>query len=82
VIKLARLKFNSIKEARLKRNKTQLDIAKAVNISESYYNLIENGKRTPPVDLAAVISRELNITLDNFFLLYNLTKCEEKQLVI
>ena len=70
-------KINSIKDAREKKHKTQLEISKAVNISESYFNLIENGKRRPPVDLAAAISKELGLNLDEFFLLYNFAKCKE-----
>jgi len=71
-------KYNSIKEARIDKKKTQLEIAKSVNISGSYLNLIENGKRRPPVDLAAAIAQELNITLDEFFLFYNFAKCKRE----
>lgn len=73
--------YSSIKEARLHEEKTQSQIAKALNISESYLNLIENGKRRPPVDLAAAISQELKITLDEFFLLYNFAKCNVKSTI-
>jgi transcriptional regulator with XRE-family HTH domain len=75
-MKMAKKKFQSIKDARISISKTQQEMAKASGISESYYNLIENGKRRPPVDLAAVLSKELNITLDDFFTLYNFTKCK------
>lgn len=67
---------NSIKEVRKEVKKTQLQIALAAGISESYYSMIENGKRRPSVDLAALLSKELSITLDSFFTLYNLTKSE------
>lgn len=73
---MAKIKFKSLKESRLNINKTQFEIAKIVGISESYYNLIENGNRVPPVNTAALIAKTLNITLDEFFLLYNFTKCE------
>jgi transcriptional regulator with XRE-family HTH domain len=82
VIKIAKIKFQTMKEARTNKDKTQLDIANAVGISESYYNLIENGKRTPPVDLAALLSKELNLSLDEFFLLYNFAKCKENKAAI
>jgi transcriptional regulator with XRE-family HTH domain len=55
-------------------------MAQAVNISESYLNLIENGKRRVTVELAAALSQELNITLDEFFALYSLAKCNKKNL--
>lgn len=82
MIKITKKKFKTIKEARLFKNKTQLDIATAIGISESYYNLIENGKRRPPVDLAANIAKEIGLTLDCFFILYNFAKCQEKQMAI
>ena len=78
MIKINNDKFQSIKDVRSKIKKTQMDIAKAVFISESYYNLIENGKRNPSVVLSALVAKELGITLDNFFILYNFTKCQEK----
>lgn len=82
MINITRKKFKTIKEVRLFKNRTQSGIATAVGISESYYNLIENGKRRPPVDLAANIAKEIGITLDHFFLLYSFTKCQERQRVI
>ena len=66
----------SIREVRLSLDKTQNEIAQAISISESYYNLIENGKRRASVDLAAKISKELGLSLDKFFVLYNFIKCK------
>lgn len=68
----------TLKDYRLSKNKTQLDMAKAVGISESYYNLIENGNRMPAIDIANLIAKELGLSLDQFFLLCNLTKCNDK----
>lgn len=79
---ITRKKFESIKEIRAFKHKTQAEIAESVGISESYYNLIENGKRRPPVDLAANIAKEIGITLDRFFLLYNFAKCQDKEEII
>jgi len=58
--------------------KTQWQIAEAVCISECYFNLIENGKRGVKIELAAAIAKELKVTLDEFFALYNYSKCKEK----
>jgi transcriptional regulator with XRE-family HTH domain len=69
-------KFTNLKDARLSLNKTMKQVATDLEISESYYSLIEGGKRRATVDLAAKISENLNITLDEFFLLYNYTKCK------
>ena len=54
-----------MKEAREKAGKTQLDVASALNISESYYCEIENGNRMPRLDLhfANDLSKLLKIPL-------------------
>jgi DNA-binding XRE family transcriptional regulator len=69
-IKISTVEYKSLKEVRQSFNKTQKEVAKAIYISDSYYNLIENGKRCPAIDLAADLSRELGLSLDNFFKLY------------
>lgn len=43
-----------LKILREKNNLTQLEISKKLDISESYYNLIENGERQKNLDLSLV----------------------------
>lgn len=74
---LPKKNFDSLKEARKHNKKTQSDIAGNVGISESYYNLIENGKRVPTIMLSSKIASELGINLNEFFLLFNSTKCKD-----
>lgn len=72
--------FSSLKNIRELLKKTQKTVAEESGISESYYNLIENGKRpNVPMPIADKISKSLKITLNQFFLLCNLTKCQDKK---
>lgn len=75
-------KFTNLKEIREYKKFTQKYVAKKAEISESYYNLIENGKRRVPITIANKISETLDITLDDFFILYNFTNCEVSTNVI
>ena len=52
-----------IKTARRKLGMNQLELAKTLNISPSYLNLIESGKRKVSVDLLIKASEELNLDL-------------------
>lgn len=43
-----------LKNLRDKNSLTQLEMSKKLDISESYYNLIENGERQKDLDLSLV----------------------------
>lgn len=43
-----------LKEARVKAGKTMAEVGDELDISESYYSLIENGKRQNPMDITLV----------------------------
>jgi transcriptional regulator with XRE-family HTH domain len=53
-----------IKELRTRQNKTQEYFASQINISTSYLALIENGKRTPTIDVLAQIVKKYNVSID------------------
>lgn len=55
-----------LKKLRQDNSKTQLEIAKELDISESYYNLIENGERQKQLsmELAQRIADVFGISLD------------------
>ncbi len=55
-----------LKRLRQDNSKTQLEIAKKLDISESYYNLIENGERQKQLsmELAQRIADVFGISLD------------------
>lgn len=53
-----------IKILRLKQRKTQEYFADMIYISPSYLALIENGKRTPTIDVLARISKICNTSVD------------------
>ena len=67
----------TLNDIRLFLGITQLEVANKSNVTESYYNLIENGNRQPSLEIAYNISRSLNITLDDFFMLINFAKCQD-----
>lgn len=48
--------------ARKERGLTQLDIAKKLDISEAYFNYIENGERQKKMDIA--LASKLSMILD------------------
>lgn len=54
-------------EERKKKNFTQREVGKLSGISESYYNMIENGERKPPVKTAKRIASVLGFSWTQFF---------------
>ena len=60
-----------LKELRNKKGITQLEMSKELCVSESYYNLIENGERQKDMSvamaekLAGVLDVPLTVILDN-----------------
>lgn len=57
-----------LKKLRIKENITIYDMAKILNISPSYYSLIESHKRNLSYDLAVKIAKCFNQTPDQIFL--------------
>jgi transcriptional regulator with XRE-family HTH domain len=55
-----------LRELRDKSGFTQLDTSRKLDISESYYSLIENGERKKSLDLslAIKISKLFNVSVD------------------
>ena len=55
-----------LKKCREDRGLTQSDVAEKLDISESYYSLIENGKRQPKmkIDLAEKLSNIFGVTIE------------------
>ncbi len=55
-----------LKDIRKEKGLTQLDIAQKLNISESYYNLIEHGERqnNMSIELAYKLSSVLEIPIE------------------
>lgn len=58
---------NTIKVERAKRNITQDDLAKSVQVSRQTINAIETGKFVPSTLLALKLSRYFNITVNEIF---------------
>lgn len=46
---------------------TQVEIAEKASISERYYQQIESGNSKPTVDIAKLIARALNSTVEELF---------------
>ena len=59
-----------IREAREVRGLTQSDVATLLNITQSYYSLIENGKKNVDLVLAIKICKELKINMKKFMQMY------------
>lgn len=58
---------NILKDARQKADLTQNQIAEQLGCTLQYYNMIENGKKQPSVQLAKKISKILKIKWTIFF---------------
>lgn len=56
-----------LKEFRCREGYTHKEIANKCEISRSYYTHIENGKKTPSVEIAQKLGRVLNFNWINFF---------------
>lgn len=54
-------------ELRKENKLIQLDIAKRIKVSESYYSQIENGKRNPSVSIAKALGQLLNFEWRKFY---------------
>lgn len=53
-----------IRQERIKQNITQQELAQRLGISYSYYNNIEKGNRSCPIEVLIGICREFRISAD------------------
>lgn len=60
---------------RKKMNLTQKDIASKLDITTSYYGMIEQGTRNPSLTLAKNIASFFGKNIEEIFLTTNTTKC-------
>ena len=61
------LKRTKLIKARKKEGLTQVKIADKANISERYYQQLEAGTSNPTVDIAKLIAKALNSTVEELF---------------
>lgn len=54
-------------DIRKTKNKTQEEVSINCGIARAYYSMIETGERTPSVDTAKKIARELGFDWAKFF---------------
>lgn len=69
----------TLQELREIKKITQKQIAVQLGISESYYSLIENGKRNLRYEHAKILSKIFNRSLEEIFLLHDFTKSKAKE---
>lgn len=58
---------NKLKELRLKKGLTIIEMAKKIDISPAHYCLIENKKRNLYYDMAIKIAKVFNLKPDDLF---------------
>ncbi|MDQ0158853.1 helix-turn-helix transcriptional regulator [Alkalibacillus salilacus] len=70
----------NLRNTRIKQGYKDVDkLANAIGISSSYYYKIEQGKRTPGIDLAKRIADVLDQTVDDLFFNQNLDEMSRNQ---
>ena len=73
--------MDKLKPFREEAGLTQLEMAQRLNISESYYCQLENGKRRMSLDVALSIAAILKKTPNEIFLPENFAECQPDELV-
>lgn len=58
---------DSLRNARVKKGFTQLDLAKKVGLSRSALSNIEMGRHTPQLSVAKKIAKELDSSIEELF---------------
>lgn len=58
---------NNLKQNRIKKGLTQVQVAERAQLSERGYQYIEAGKRVPSVYIALKIAKTLNTTVEELF---------------
>lgn len=64
-----------LKKIRNEKNLTQQDVADSGNFARTYYTMVEQGKRTPSVEVAKSIAKVLGFEWTIFFA----DKCNESK---
>lgn len=57
------MKIN-LRRLRLEKGYTVRDLERFSGVSHSYISMIENGERTPTIDIVCKLCRALNVTID------------------
>lgn len=71
------IKNKTLKELRLETKLSHQEVAINTGITRVFYTQIENGNRTPSLNVAKCLSDTLKITLDEFYEALEVTKCNE-----
>lgn len=67
--------MNKVKDKRIEKNLTQLELANLVGVTPKYIGFIENGERNPSLQVAQKIANALGYGIDDIFLRSGCTKC-------
>lgn len=67
--------MNKVKDKRIEKNLTQLELANLVGVTPKYIGFIENGERNPSLQVAQKIANALGYGIDDIFSHSNCTKC-------
>lgn len=66
--------MNRVKDKRIEKNLTQLELANLTGVTPKYIGFIENGERNPSLRVAQKIAKVLDSTVDDIFLHSKCTK--------
>ena len=59
--------MNKVKDKRIEKNLTQLELANLVGVTPKYIGFIENGERNPSLQVAQKIAEVLDSTIEDIF---------------
>jgi putative transcriptional regulator len=60
--------MNALKELRLEKKISQNQLANAIQVTPKYISFLENGERTPSLDIAKKIASYFGKTIEEVFL--------------
>lgn len=71
-----------LKAIRIQHNEKQIDMAKKLNVSDSYLSLLEKGRRTPTEKFLNRLYESYNVSDDDIFNIENLVGIGKDYLIV
>ena len=73
------MKSKTLRELRIEKNLTQMQVSKLIDISIRHLSLLENGDRNPSDKTKKKLAKLYNVSVIDIFLACDRTKCSKKK---